>query len=124
MTRTIIDIHVLQNVPPNNMNRDDTGTPKSAYYGGVRRARVSSQAWKRAVRTRFNELLPPEDLGVRTKKVVEALAERITVHAPEAAGAAVALAEKILRAATGSSFESPSGRTRAATRRRSPRRST
>ncbi|MCP9985830.1 type I-E CRISPR-associated protein Cas7/Cse4/CasC [Streptomyces sudanensis] len=107
MTRTIIDIHVLQNVPPNNMNRDDTGTPKSAYYGGVRRARVSSQAWKRAVRTRFNELLPPEDLGVRTKKVVEALAERITVHAPEAAGAAVALAEEILRAATGSSFESP-----------------
>ncbi|KIE28685.1 CRISPR-associated protein Cse4 [Streptomyces sp. MUSC 125] len=105
MTRTILDIHILQSVPPSNMNRDDTGTPKSAYYGGVRRARVSSQAWKRATRSRFNELLPPEELGVRTKKVVEALAERITAHAPELAEAAAKLAEETLRTATGSSFE-------------------
>ncbi|MFC0601005.1 type I-E CRISPR-associated protein Cas7/Cse4/CasC [Streptomyces palmae] len=105
MTRTILDIHILQNVPPSNMNRDDTGTPKSAFYGGVRRARVSSQAWKRATRSRFNELLPPEELGVRTKKVVEALAERITAHDPSLAETAAALAEEALRTATGSSFE-------------------
>ncbi|OIV39172.1 type I-E CRISPR-associated protein Cas7/Cse4/CasC [Mangrovactinospora gilvigrisea] len=108
MTRTIIDIHILQNVPPSNMNRDDTGTPKSAIYGGVRRSRVSSQAWKRATRARFMELLPPEELGVRTKKVVEALAERITAHNTSVTETAAAqLAEETLKTATGSSFEVP-----------------
>ena len=50
MSRAIIDVYVLQTVPPSNLNRDDTGSPKTAVYGGARRARVSSQAWKRAVR--------------------------------------------------------------------------
>ena len=50
MNRTIVDVHVLQTVPPSNINRDDTGSPKTAVFGGVRRARVSSQAWKRATR--------------------------------------------------------------------------
>ena len=43
-----LDINVLESVPPSNINRDDTGSPKTAYYGGALRARVSSQAWKRA----------------------------------------------------------------------------
>ena len=73
MRRTIIDVHVLQTVPPSNLNRDDTGTPKTAVYGGVRRARVSSQAWKRATRRFFEQLLDPADLGVRTKRVAEIL---------------------------------------------------
>ena len=51
MSRTIVDVHVLQTVPPSNLNRDDTGSPKSATFGGVRRARVSSQAWKRGAST-------------------------------------------------------------------------
>ncbi|GAB7100781.1 hypothetical protein JCM3263A_22560 [Thermobifida fusca] len=42
MNRTILDLHILQTVPPSNLNRDDTGAPKTANYGGVRRARVSS----------------------------------------------------------------------------------
>jgi CRISPR system Cascade subunit CasC len=74
MSRTIIDIHILQTVPPSNLNRDDTGSPKTATYGGVRRARVSSQAWKRATRTAFADHLDDTDLGVRTKRVVELLA--------------------------------------------------
>ena len=78
MTRTIIDIHILQTVPPSNLNRDDTGSPKTAVYGGVRRARVSSQAWKRSTRTAFGSLLDRSELGVRTKRVVELVAERIT----------------------------------------------
>lgn len=77
MTRTILDLHVLQTVPPSNLNRDDTGTPKTALYGGARRSRVSSQAWKRATRAAFAELLAPEELGVRTKRVAEFVAERI-----------------------------------------------
>ncbi len=77
MTRTIIDIHVLQTVPPSNLNRDDTGSPKTAIYGGTRRARVSSQAWKRATRTAFADLIAEADLGVRTKRVVELVADQI-----------------------------------------------
>jgi CRISPR system Cascade subunit CasC len=83
MTNTFIDIHVLQTVPPSNLNRDDTGSPKTAVYGGVRRARVSSQAWKRAARKSFADLLDQSDLGLRTKRVVELVAERITKHNPE-----------------------------------------
>ncbi|MFT4135341.1 type I-E CRISPR-associated protein Cas7/Cse4/CasC [Microbacterium sp.] len=77
MTRTIIDINILQTVPPSNINRDDTGSPKTAVYGGVRRARVSSQAWKRATRRAFADLLDKENLGTRTKRVVELLADRV-----------------------------------------------
>lgn len=74
---TFLDIHILQSVPPSNINRDDTGSPKSARFGGVRRARVSSQAWKRATRKRFNATLDKSDIGHRTKRVVEKLAEEI-----------------------------------------------
>lgn len=77
MSRTIIDAYVLQTVPPSNLNRDDTGSPKSATYGGVRRARVSSQAWKRAMRLAFAESLDTSRLGERTKRVGESLAQRI-----------------------------------------------
>ncbi|MFG2143997.1 type I-E CRISPR-associated protein Cas7/Cse4/CasC [Streptomyces sp. NPDC048696] len=107
MPRTILDIHILQTVPPSNMNRDDTGTPKSAYFGGVRRARVSSQAWKRATRTAFGDLLSPEELGVRTKKVAEALAERITARDRALEPVAIELAAETLRVATGSKIEVP-----------------
>lgn len=53
--RYYIDLHVLQTVPPSCVNRDDTGSPKTAVYGGVTRARVSSQAWKHAMREMFKE---------------------------------------------------------------------
>lgn len=77
MSRTYIDVHVLQTVPPSNLNRDDTGSPKTAFYGGVRRARVSSQAWKRATRRAFDDVLDRSLLGVRTRRVVELVAEEI-----------------------------------------------
>ncbi len=99
MNRTIIDVHVIQTVPPSNINRDDTGSPKSAVYGGVRRARVSSQSWKRATRDAFDDLLDRAELGVRTKQVVELLAERITNREPELAERAVELAAAVLKAA-------------------------
>lgn len=70
-----VDIHVLQTVPPSNLNRDDTGSPKSAFYGGVRRARVSSQAWKKATRAEFAKRADKADLGVRTKRGVELIAD-------------------------------------------------
>lgn len=75
--RCYVDVHILQTVPPSNINRDDAGTPKQATYGGVRRARVSSQAWKRATRTAFVDHVDPAQLGTRTKKISAMLAERI-----------------------------------------------
>lgn len=51
--RLFLDIHAIQTLPPSNINRDDTGSPKTAQYGGVTRARVSSQAWKKAMRDNF-----------------------------------------------------------------------
>ncbi|WP_411143385.1 type I-E CRISPR-associated protein Cas7/Cse4/CasC [Streptomyces sp. x-80] len=113
MTRTILDIHILQTVPPSNLNRDDTGTPKSAVYGGVRRARVSSQAWKRATRRAFVDLLDASELGVRTKKVAEVLAERITALDPSVSKtAAWELAAETMRTATGSKIEVPKRKTK------------
>lgn len=106
--RTILDVHILQTVPPSNINRDDTGSPKTAVYGGVRRSRVSSQAWKRATRKKFEELLDPSELGVRTKKVAEALAERLAALDPSLdRNTALELAAETLRTATGSKIEAP-----------------
>jgi len=99
MSRTTIDIHVLQTVPPSNVNRDDTGSPKTAVYGGVRRARVSSQAWKRATRRAFEDELDASDLGVRTKRVVELVAARITERAGDLEGDAVTMATGVLKSA-------------------------
>ena len=96
---TYVDIHIIQSLPPSCVNRDDSGSPKSAVYGGVRRLRVSSQSWKRATRLYFNDILDAKDVGVRTKRVVEVLAERITEEAPELADTAAALAEKVFAAA-------------------------
>lgn len=98
MTRTYIDVHVLQTVPPSNLNRDDTGSPKTAFYGGVRRARVSSQAWKRATRTAFEGLLDRSLLGVRTRRVVELVAEEIRRQDPSVdPAAALTAAEGVLK---------------------------
>lgn len=72
-----IDIHALHTLPPNNMNRDDTGSPKTAMFGGVPRQRVSSQAWKRVIRQDFENYLDTSELGVRTKRVVEKIAHRV-----------------------------------------------
>ena len=83
MNRTIVEVHVVQTVPPSNVNRDDTGSPKTAVFGGVTRARVSSQAWKRATRVGFQESLDREDLGVRTTRLVEQVSELITAMSPD-----------------------------------------
>lgn len=49
-TNTRIEYHILQSFPVTCLNRDDVGAPKTAMIGGVTRARVSSQCWKRQVR--------------------------------------------------------------------------
>lgn len=80
---TYIDIHIIQSVPPSNLNRDDTGSPKSAVYGGVRRSRVSSQAWKRATRKRFQTDMDTSALGYRTKQAAQLIGERMEKFASQ-----------------------------------------
>ena len=75
--RLYLDLSIVQTVPPSNINRDDAGTPKHATYGGVRRARVSSQAWKRATRIEFAQAVPEADRATRTKKILELLTGRL-----------------------------------------------
>lgn len=69
MNSLYVDVHVLQTVPPSCVNRDDTGSPKTAVYGGVTRARVSSQSWKHAMRLMFKDIFADEQVGIRTKKI-------------------------------------------------------
>lgn len=67
LRNTRIEFHILQAFPVTCLNRDDVGAPKTAIVGGVQRARVSSQAWKRPVRMAMQEF--GAKLGVRTKHV-------------------------------------------------------
>ena len=90
--RLYIDFHVLQTVPPSCVNRDDTGSPKTAVYGGTTRARVSSQAWKRAIRKMFaEELVEEQNLGKRTKRVTQMVKEEIQNILPDGDAATLAL---------------------------------
>lgn len=75
--RLFLDIHAIQTVPPANINRDDTGSPKTAQYGGVTRARVSSQSWKRAIRKYFNENGDLGNVGIRFLEIVKYVANKI-----------------------------------------------
>lgn len=81
--RLYVDFHILQTVPPSCINRDDTGSPKTAVYGGVLRARVSSQAWKHAMRAAFAEDARL-DMGRRTKKAADLVKEQILVLVSDA----------------------------------------
>lgn len=73
-----IEFHILQNFPPSNLNRDDSGAPKDCDFGGYRRQRISSQCLKRSVRQSdvFRELLT-DRLGIRTKRGPEKVADRL-----------------------------------------------
>lgn len=75
--RLFMDIHVIQTLPPSNINRDDTGSPKTAQYGGVTRARVSSQSWKKAVRKYFNDYGNLDNKGIRSRDIVKYIGEKI-----------------------------------------------
>lgn len=73
----VLDVHALQTIPPSNINRDDTGAPKSAIFGGVPRQRVSSQSWKRAIRRAFEDELGADQVGYRSKYVADLISDRI-----------------------------------------------
>lgn len=95
----LLELHILQNFAPSNLNRDDTGSPKTCEFGGYRRARISSQAIKRAIRREFDvsDLVPEELRAIRSKRFVEKIADglvrlgRANEAAPGVAEAGLAL---------------------------------
>ena len=107
--KTLIEIHALQNFAPSNLNRDDTGAPKDALFGGTRRARVSSQCSKRAIRGYFEQkreegFFSSDELAVRTKRVYQAIADLLDGKRDKAeamAKAEIALSYVKLKAAEG-----------------------
>lgn len=62
----LIELHILQSFPVSCLNRDDVGSPKSALFGGVKRARISSQCLKRASRVYAREYTPGFE-GLRSR---------------------------------------------------------
>ncbi len=93
-----LELHILQNFAPANLNRDDTGSPKDCEFGGYRRARVSSQCLKRAIRNTFKreQILTSDKLAARTKRLVEELARRLELRDREPS-AAMAVAQSALK---------------------------
>jgi len=88
-----VELHLIQNFAPANLNRDDTNNPKDCEFGGVRRARVSSQCIKRAIRTCpvFAETTGV-DVGTRTRWITRLLREALVdTGKPEVEAGAVAL---------------------------------
>ena len=69
----LVEIHVIQNHAPSNLNRDDTGSPKSCNFGGIPRSRISSQCLKRTIRQSefFQQLLKTVGISYRTRKLPE-----------------------------------------------------
>ena len=96
-----IEFHILQNFPPSNLNRDDSGAPKDCDFGGYRRQRISSQCFKRAVRQSdiFRQLMT-DRLGIRTKRAPEQVAGQLAESGYEA-GSARASAEAFFDALYG-----------------------
>ncbi len=92
-----VELHLIQHFAPSNLNRDDTGAPKDCEFGGVRRARISSQCIKRAIRTTFQRerLLSPEHQAIRTKRLLGELADRL-VAAGKDREQALAVAQRLI----------------------------
>lgn len=83
---TFLQLHVLTTYAASNLNRDDTGRPKTLNFGGVDRLRISSQSLKRALRTSdvFCEAigggpgLTTGHIATRTQNLVTRMVEHLT----------------------------------------------
>lgn len=81
----LIEVHMLKNYPPTNLNRDDTGAPKTCIFGGIQRSRISSQCLKRSWRQSevFSEEVGKTMLGIRTRKLPELVGKKLIEHGME-----------------------------------------
>jgi CRISPR system Cascade subunit CasC len=76
---TFLQLHLLTSYPPANLNRDDTGRPKTCIFGGSPRLRVSSQSLKRAWRLSdvFDNAVHG-NMGTRTQRIGAEILEYLT----------------------------------------------
>jgi len=83
-----VELHLIQNFAPSNLNRDDTNNPKDCDFGGVRRARISSQCLKRATRNAsiFAKTTQVET-SIRTRWINRLIAEALKQAGKEEATA-------------------------------------
>jgi CRISPR system Cascade subunit CasC len=109
-----VQIHMLQSMPPANLNRDETGQPKKCLFGGVTRSRISSQCLKRNIRTStyFQDAFG-EALGRRTKYlpvlVAQALEQLGGIPEDEFEGIKKGLAAQFKKEAKGEEAEEETG---------------
>lgn len=70
MSKNFLTLHIVNDIPWSNLNRDDTGTPKRTVLGGVERGMLSSQSIKRAIRKDYESriLKVQPDLSVEVPK--------------------------------------------------------
>ncbi len=75
---TFLQLHLLTAYPASNLNRDDTGRPKTVDFGGTQRIRISSQSLKRAWRTStvFSERVQGR-VGQRTQRMGEVVFDHL-----------------------------------------------
>ena len=76
-----LQLHIITSYPPSNLNRDDSGRPKTAKMGGTDRLRVSSQSLKRSWRVSdlFQSAMAGH-LGVRTKMLGVGVYEKLIAN--------------------------------------------
>lgn len=95
-----LELHIIQSVPVACLNRDDLNSPKTAVFGGVQRARVSSQSWKRAIRELAKEISPEYFKGERTRLMYEPLLAELVaagLSADEASDGAKKIIEALVK---------------------------
>ena len=73
----LLELHILQSFPVSCLNRDDLNSPKTAIFGGVQRARVSSQCWKRQIRLACAELDSSKFRGQRSRQFIGEITTRL-----------------------------------------------
>ena len=73
----LIEIHIIESYPSSNLVRNEDGTPKSGFFGGAQRARISPAALKRPMRLMLKEAMPNYFGGLRLKNLSEKLGEEL-----------------------------------------------
>jgi CRISPR system Cascade subunit CasC len=95
-----VELHIIQNFAPSNLNRDDANAPKDCEFGGYRRARISSQCIKKAVRNHeaFKSAITKAggDIAVRSKRVIGKIADLLVENHGKGAGEAQKVAQRTI----------------------------
>jgi len=95
-----VELHIIQNFAPACLNRDDVNAPKDCEFGGFRRARISSQCLKRAVRMHWNEKGLLDGNRAKRTRLLADFAGRHLAEAGRDREAAIQVARVVLEAAT------------------------